>query len=299
MMVKMMETMISRFRLQSSAFSRTDEEIKVPPKRMIILSVEGDQTERRYFEHLNDHLDNSIIKVEVLRHRKGDGYSDPQYVIELLNEYKDLREGDLIPEDLPSTLLETYSKEFISRYLENPDSITSADYKRFKEELILVGIDIEYRKYLKIFTNENDLFGVIIDRDCDSHSKELMEKCISICDQKGYSCYVSNPCFEFWLLLHLCDVKSEFSQEQLQELLVNKKVSNNHTTTSLEVSNRARHSKDINKKVFDSKYYPNISNALIHAKEFEGELPQLLDSLGTNIPQLMNILGYSVKQSDD
>lgn len=294
-MVKMMEAMTSRFRLRSSAFARTDEEVKIPPKRMIILSVEGDHTERRYFEHLNDHLDNSLIKVEVLRHRRGDGYSDPQYVVELLNEYKDLREGDLIPEDLPLTFLETYSKDFVSKYLEDPESITTAEYKRFKEELILVGIDIEYRKYLKTFTNENDLFGVIIDRDCDSHSKELMEKCISICSEKGYACYISNPCFEFWLLLHLCDVNSEFSQDQLQELFVNKKVSNAHTTTSLEVSKRARHGKDISKAIFDSKYYPSISTALIRAKDFTSELPQLLDSLGTNIPQLMNILGYSAK----
>ena len=290
-----MEAMTSRFRLRSSAFTRTDEEVKASPKRMIILSVEGDQTERRYFEHLNDHLDNSLIKVEVLRHRRGDGYSDPQYVIELLNEYKDLREGDLIPEELPLTFLKTYSKDFVSRYLENPASIKPAEYNRFKEELILIGIDIEYRKYLKTFTNEDDLFGIIIDRDCDSHSKELMERCISICDERGYSCYISNPCFEFWLLLHLCNVKDEFSEEKLQELLVNEKVSNSHTKTSLEVSNRAGHGKNISKATFDSQYYPNISTALIHAKEFTSELPQLLDSLGTNVPQLMNILGYSEK----
>lgn len=48
------------------------------------LSVEGDQTERTYFQNLNDYLDTQLIQIEVLRHRRGDGYSDPKYVIELL-----------------------------------------------------------------------------------------------------------------------------------------------------------------------------------------------------------------------
>ena len=68
---------------------------------MIILSVEGDETERNYFQHLNTHLDRTMIQIEVLRHRQGDGYSDPRYVIDLLNEYVDIRQGQLIPAELP------------------------------------------------------------------------------------------------------------------------------------------------------------------------------------------------------
>ena len=288
-----MEAMTSRFRLQSSAFVRADESDKIPPKRMVILSVEGDQTERRYFEHLNSYLDNTLIKIEVLRHRRGEGYSDPQYVIELLNEYIGLREGDLLPTDLPEFFVQKYSKDFISKYLEGGETVTSVEFKSFKEDLCVVGIDIEYRKYLTTFTNEDDFFGVVIDRDCGNHSRELMEKCIEICKEKKYNCYISNPCFEFWLLLHLCDVKTEFSEDQLKELLLNKKVSNAHTVTSLEVSKRAHHKKDINKSIFDNKYYPNIARALAQADEFASSFPDLLDCLGTNIPSLLGVLGYS------
>ena len=74
----------SRFRLQSSAFARNDETEKINPKRMIFLSVEGDETERTYFQNLNEYLDTNLIQIEVLRHRRGDGYSDPVHVIELL-----------------------------------------------------------------------------------------------------------------------------------------------------------------------------------------------------------------------
>ncbi len=46
----------SRFRLQSSAFTRNDETEKINPKRMIFLSVEGDETERTYFQNLNEYF---------------------------------------------------------------------------------------------------------------------------------------------------------------------------------------------------------------------------------------------------
>lgn len=47
-----MQKAVSRFRLQSSAFARKDETEKIEPKRMVFLSVEGDQTERTYFGYL-------------------------------------------------------------------------------------------------------------------------------------------------------------------------------------------------------------------------------------------------------
>lgn len=109
--------MTSRFRLTSTAFKREDEDNKIDPKRMIILSVEGDETERTYFQHLNMHLDRTMIQIEVLRHRRGDGYSDPRHVIELLNEYVDIRQGQLIPEELPESFAEKYSREIIDAYL--------------------------------------------------------------------------------------------------------------------------------------------------------------------------------------
>lgn len=47
-----MATKASRFRLRSSAFERPEENMQIEPKKAIFLSVEGDETERNYFEHL-------------------------------------------------------------------------------------------------------------------------------------------------------------------------------------------------------------------------------------------------------
>lgn len=287
-----MDKSISKFRLRSSAFERSDDIDKISPKTMIVLSVEGDRTEREYFEHLNKHLDNTLIKIEVLRKRRGDGYSDPRQVIDLLNEYMEVREGDIIPETLPQSFIDKYSKDYINLYLKNDSSLTSTQRIAFQKELLMLGIDLEYRKYLKNFSNDDDFFGVVLDRDCGNHSKILMEDCIKYCEENGYKCFVTNPCFEFWLLLHLCDVQNDFSIEEQAEFYNNKKISNKHTVVSNEVSKRVKHNKSINSTTFETFYFPNISMAIERAYGFSNNFPELLDNLGTNIHKLLETLGF-------
>lgn len=282
----------SRFRLRSSAFNRTDETEKINPKRMVVLSVEGDETERTYFQNLNEHLDTALIQIEVLRHRQGDGYSDPVYVIELLEEYIAVRQGELIPEELPKSFTEKYSKEFIQIYLYGNDKLTEEDRRQFRGDLLKIGIDIEYRRYLQKFSQDTDYFAVVLDRDCGSHSRQLMLECVDRCREHHYGCFVTNPCFEFWLLLHLCDVKAEFSDEELEMLHLNPTVSKRHTKVSYEVSQRAHHAKTISAARFRNLYYPNITKAIRNVSSFATDFPELLDKMGSNLPELLNILGF-------
>ena len=288
-----MQKTSSRFRLQSSAFTRNDDTEKISPKKMIFLSVEGDETERTYFDNLNEYLDDSLIKIEVLRHKRGDGYSDPIYVIELLEEYIKLRDGKLIPEELPPAFTEKYPKEFIQKYLSDDIKLTREERKQFSEDLFKIGIDLEYRQYLKTFSKDTDYFAIVLDRDCKSHSKKLMQECVDKCNQSNYGCFISNPCFEFWLLLHLCNVKKEFSPTQLDELYSNPTISNKHTLVSFQVSERAHHKKSISKNTFTKFYYPNISNALNNSKDFATDFPELFDNLGSNLPKLLSIIGFN------
>lgn len=282
---------VSKHRLRSSAFERQDEVIKVDASRLFFLSVEGDETERNYFEHLSEHLDNSLVKIEVLRHRRGDGYSDPNYVIELLTEYLNIRDGELIPDDLLQKLVDKYTKDVLDAYLSNSDTITKITRKSIEDDLLLLGIDMNYRRYLQnMKTHSDDVFAVILDRDCGNHSRELMEKCVQKCQDNGFGCFITNPCFEFWLLLHLRDVKSVYSEEDLAAMLENQKISNAHTVVSKEVCNYASHGKKISSKKFEKFYLPNIASAMAHANDFASDYPDLLDRLGTNLPKLLCLL---------
>lgn len=287
-----MQKKVSKFRLSSSAFERTDEADKVLPKKMIFLSVEGDETERTYFKHLNEFLDLSLIQIEVLRHKRGDGYSDPEHVIELLDEYINVRNGELVPDSLMNTLIDKYTYEDLQKYLSEDITLDVPLRKIIKTELLKIGIDLEYRRYLQSFDKETDYFAIVLDRDCGNHDRQLLEECIQLCSKKNYGCFITNPCFEFWLLLHLCDVAKEFTSEEQDKLLVNAVVSNQHTETSLAVSERAHHKKTISSSKFKQYYYSNIKLAIQRSKIFATEFPDLLDKLGSNLSELFKEFNY-------
>ena len=283
----------SRYRLRSSAFERSEEKNLVAPKKIIFLSVEGDETERSYFTHLGEALDSSIIHIEILRHRRGDGYCDPIHVVELLQECLDMRQGPLIPNEILNKIIDKYSYEIIQTYLTTPDKLEQDLKSNIQSDLLLLGIDVEYRQYLQKYDSQTDFFGVVIDRDCGSHSREVMEESLQYCQANHFHCYVSNPCFEFWLLLHLCDVITEFGEEDRKQLLLNPKISARHTQVSSEVSKRAHHSKRISQGTFMEKYYPNIETAVLRSQNFAIHFPELFDKLGTNIPELLREIGLS------
>lgn len=103
----------------------------------------------------------------------------------------------------------------------------------------------------------------------------------------GYACYIANPCFEFWLLLHLSDVKKEY-RDRMLELKENRKVSDKHTFVSKEVSEKAHHGKSgIN---FRKNYMPYIDVAISRAKEFASTEDELVDNIGCNVWKLVETL---------
>ena len=61
--------MTNKFRLSSKAFEREEESEKVKPHKIFFLSVEGNVTEKEYFEGLSSNRVklgiNSIVDVEV------------------------------------------------------------------------------------------------------------------------------------------------------------------------------------------------------------------------------------------
>ena len=250
-------------------------------------------TEKEYFDGLSKNRVkigiNAKVDVEVLRRGKKDTNSAPQQVIELLEEYVRLREQneDDILQEVSEQFKERFSLDFIKQFLENPDKLPKKKRNLFAIELKKIGYDINYRKYLKKYNNERDEFAVLIDRDMQTHSESIMSECIKYCRENGYKCYIANPCFEFWLLMHLADIEAEFG-DQLDKIKENKKVSEQHTFVSKEVSDRAHHGKSgIN---FAEKYLPYIDKAVIQAKKFSSDENELVDNIGCNLWKLIEEL---------
>lgn len=285
--------MYNRYRLTSTVYDREDEAQKIIPEKRVFLSVEGNVTEKEYFDGLSKNRVkigiNAKVDVEVLRRGKKDTNSAPQQVIELLEEYVRLREQNEedILQEVSEQFKEQFSLDFIKQFLETPDKLPKKQKNLFATELKKIGYDINYRKYLKKYNNERDEFAVLIDRDMQTHSESNMSECIKYCRDNGYKCYIANPCFEFWLLMHLADIEAEFG-DQLDKIKENKKVSEQHTFVSREVSNRAHHGKSgIN---FARKYLPYMDKAVIQAKKFPDDEYELVDSIGCNLWRLIEEL---------
>ena len=280
--------MNNKYRLTSTVYDRELEKDKVEPLKIYFISVEGNATEKEYFDGISKHREklgiNAKVNVEVLRRASKDTNSAPEQVVELLEEYLRLRkEGkeDML-NDIPPEFRKLYSDEFIQTYLDCPEDIPRKQRNRFCTELKKLGYDINYRKYLAKYQQDIDEFCVMIDRDMNTHSEANMSDCIEHCKKEGYRCFIANPCFEFWLLLHLSDVKSEYNLDDIKE---NKKISDAHTFVSKEVSNKARHGKSGIK--FEQNYLTKVDVATQRAKDFANEEKELIEDIGCNLWKLI------------
>ena len=103
-----------------------------------------------------------------------------------------------------------YTDAFVQQYMKDPDSVDKDKKEQFEMLLKQVGIDLEYQFFVKEYQGQDDLFGVVIDRDYNTHTVMQLNEIRKQCIEKGYHFFITTPCFEFWLLLHLVDVKKQY-----------------------------------------------------------------------------------------
>ena len=155
---------------------------------------------------------------------------------------------------------------------------------------------------LREVSEDGDLFAVVLDcdyphpNDADDvrRKRTQLENAERDCESENILFYLTNPCFEFWLLLHLRDVKNAYSVEKLEAFRENRKFNNRHTAISKEVSDII----GINCKkkklsaVFARDFWPNIPAAMRRSQDFSTAFPEIYDNLGTNLADLMERIGF-------
>ena len=259
-------------------------------KRVVFLSVEGEVTERRYFEFVRESRETlgikSVVEIHVLR--RGDSSSSPEKVVELLENYLEVRNNNDFLAEVDKLELKHYDKEFIHKYLEAPDTIDVKEKRQFEGFLKEEQLDLTYLLFLNKFkgsdNGENDVFGIVIDRDAGNHSPENMARIFDECDEKGYRCFLTNPRFEFWLLLHVADVKSEYPDE------LEKMLDFNEETVDKHLLEKTGGGKKIQRKTFDTYFLPNIDTAIERANGLCTSRNELLDQLGSTLGELFELL---------
>lgn len=169
----------------SSLFVRTNED-SVEPKRVVFLSVEGTKTEVQYLHFIEQYREqlgiNAIVHIEVLR--RYDTKSDPENVLELLEEYIEFRENKMFEKIIDSLRLKNYSTEFIKSYLKNPSALTKKECNKFEVAMREEQLDFLYLDFLSKYQGKDDKFGIVIDRDCGSHSPKQMKNVVRKCKEK-------------------------------------------------------------------------------------------------------------------
>lgn len=125
---------------------------------------------------------------------------------------------------------------------------------------------------------------MVVDRDKQNVSAEQIDSIIEKCNIEGYNLALSNPTFEFWLLLHLKDAK----EYQHEILLNNEKVNKSRRFIDKELSNiLGGYSK---KKLQFERFESGIKDAINRAKELAIDNVELKDKLGTSVCLLVEKL---------
>lgn len=131
----------------------------------------------------------------------------------------------------------------------------------------------------------NELW-MVVDRDRQNVSEEQLSAIIEKCNNEGYNLALSNPTFEFWLLLHVTSVdtydhelllanpkatvksKKRFIEKELSKLLGGYNKNNLHF----------------------ERFEPGIKDAVLRAKKMSIGNEVLINELGTNVCLLVEKL---------
>ncbi len=278
------------YRLGSSSLFVRSNEDTIEPKRVVFLSAEGTLTEVNYFKYIERYRTqlgiDAIVHIEILR--KHDTNSDPDNVLALLEEYVNFRDSEMFEKEISSLNLQNYSSEFIRSYLDDASAIPVKKRRKFEATLRDERIDLLYLDFLSKYRGKEDAFGIVIDRDWRSHSADQMNRVIQKCREKNYLCYITNPCLEFWLLLHVSNVKSEYA-ETLDKILDNEVDDKDNSFVSNLLHEKTGQRKCIQQKTFERFYLPNIDVAIERAKCF-APCDELLEKIGSNLGELFDLL---------
>lgn len=289
------------------------------PKRKYILAYEGKDTEPIYFNMIDNKktelgIDSLVVLSPIIRSFSEDGWSHPKKIAEAIVETLEIQKSgdypykmiiDWIAEYLNSNDIVKIKCEKIQSELQNMCknelSVSLSDTIDFEnldkeierilncyinsDETVKVDDLIEYAKSIIkdntiTFDPTIDHLCLIVDRDCKSFKSDQYDQVMHICDDNSIDLYVTNPCFEFWLLLHFDDV---IDIDQVK-LLENKK-DNGRTFAEIELRKRMTYTKS---SYNANTLFRKIPNAIANEKKFCEELVGLKTSIGSNIGILLS-----------
>ena len=292
-------------------------------KRKYFLVFEGSETEPLYFSAINEArtslgISPLIDLIQIERCRGEEGWSNPKKIIDMLSINLDERHGDKLSY---STLLNAiidclYYDAYIKKKGNIINEIWDLISKKCAEdlkiklndiveernatiELLIKEISINRLKISELILSNLanslnnlqitydpaiDTICLIIDRDRKSFFGDQYTYVIEKCTARNIIPYVSNPSFEFWLLLHF-DIVNTLDKNQLLE---NSKISHAKHANNYVAHELKKALGGYKKRSYDTDtLIKNIDTAIVNEKNYCESIHDLENQLGTNIGLLI------------
>lgn len=285
------------------------------------LVFEGSETEEIYFNAINSNrltleLNPIIELVHIVRDFGEKGWSNPLKIVNrlidnineadsgimsydiLLNRFMDyMVSTDIIKGGPQCRLYWNMLKQICESVMHKKlDDIVDNIDEAIKQivDFLLNNSTIEYLadnisdiiKALSItYDSDIDHICLIVDRDKKSfivNERINQYQCvIDICNKNNFDLFITNPCFEFWLLLHFDDVGSL----DISKLLENPNVTAKKKYTEIELNKRFPFKKN---KYDANSLVLKLSTAISNEKRYCEDLRLLEHAVGSNLGKLFD-----------
>jgi hypothetical protein len=131
----------------------------------------------------------------------------------------------------------------------------------------------------------NELW-MVVDRDRQNVSREQLTSIIEKCKTEGYNLALSNPTFEFWLLIHITSLDT-YNHDLL---LANPRIPSKSTKRFIEKELSSLLGGYNKNNIRFERFEPGIKDAIQRAKDLSHDNELLIDELGTSVYLLVEKL---------
>ena len=292
-------------------------------RKKYFLVCEGNRTEGIYFNTINELKDkigiNPLIEIiSIERTYTEEGWSNPKKILEqLLKDLEEIENGkisyktlvdkiiEIIMEDekISSKILKEISSEKMIENIKNDIESLDNIVENVEEDCEFLLNMIIKKLFLTIeeipniletvlknienkqitYSEDIDKMCLIVDRDKKSFKEEQYNYVKEECKKKNFKLYVTNPFFEFWLLLHF----DEVHLINKEELLENKRASSKVRFVESELKKYFPYNKN---KYNAELLIEKIDLAIENEKRFCEDIERLKNELGSNVGLLIQEL---------
>lgn len=278
------------FRLNNKKLNQSRNlDNKVEAKRKYFFVLEGEKTEHLYILELAKNINKNTLTDIVLLERMEGSHSNQYKITESISTY--IKNNALVTQQQREQILmlcdkydcnelaeQSLREEVIKILGDLSDNFISNYNDSVVEQIKLLN---ELRHYEEGF----DKICLILDRDYRSFKESQYDKVLEICNQNDFLLGISNPNFEFYLLLHINDA-SLLDQEAILKN-INSSKSKKYCEFHLN-----RLVADLGSSYKKNKYDPKLfidkfSDLLKNVKNYKEDNTSLKNELGTSVHKII------------